>query len=134
MAERRAIRGGAFGSYRSNRTPGARSFPAASLPETAERDSAEIDLQLALGMSSIRAKGMISPAVGEAYGRAAELAEKHRDQHRLFQAIYGVYQHNVGSARIFAARPLAERLLAVTEHDDADPERLHKSLGKARVD
>ena len=72
-------------------------------------------------MSSIRAKGMISPAVGEAYGRAAELAEKHRDQHRLFQAIYGVYQHNVGSARIFAARPLAERLLAVTEHDDADP-------------
>ena len=92
-----------------------------SLPETAERDSAEIDLQLALGMSSIRAKGMISPAVGEAYGRAAELAEKHRDQHRLFQAIYGVHQHNVGSARIFAARPLAERLLAVTEHDDADP-------------
>ena len=28
----------------------------------------EIDLQLALGMSSIRAKGMISPAVGEAMG------------------------------------------------------------------
>jgi predicted ATPase len=92
-----------------------------SLPDAAERDSLEIDLQMALGMSSIRARGMISPAVGEAYGRASELAEEHRDQRRLFQAIYGIYQHNVGSARIFAARPLAERLLAVTAHDDADP-------------
>jgi len=92
-----------------------------SLPDTAERDSLEIDLQLALGMSSIRTKGMIAPAVREAYGRASELAEKHRDQRRLFQAIYGIYQHNVGSGRIFAARPLAERLLAVTAHDDADP-------------
>lgn len=64
-----------------------------SLPEIAERDSLEIELQLALGMSSIRAKGMISPAVREAYGRAGELAEKHRDERRLFQALYGVYQH-----------------------------------------
>jgi class 3 adenylate cyclase/tetratricopeptide (TPR) repeat protein len=92
-----------------------------SLPETAERDSLEIELQLALGMSSIRAKSMIAPAVREAYGRASELAEKHRDQRRLFQAIYGIWQHNVGSGRIVAARPLAERLLAVTAHDDADP-------------
>jgi predicted ATPase len=91
-----------------------------SLPDTAERDSLEIDLQLALGMSSIRAKGMIAPAVRDAYERASALAEKHRDQ-RLFQAIYGTYQHNVGSGRIFAARPLAERLLAVTAHNDADP-------------
>jgi len=92
-----------------------------SLPETAERDSLEIDLQLALGMSSIRVKNMASPEVGEAYNRASELAEKHCDDRRLFQALYGVYQHNVGSGRIFAALPLAERLLAVTAHDDADP-------------
>jgi len=91
-----------------------------SMPDTAERDSLETDLQLALGISSIRAKGMISPAVGESYGRASELAEKHCDQRRLFQAIYGIYQHNVGSARTFAARPLAERLLSVTAHEDAD--------------
>jgi len=92
-----------------------------SLPETTGRDSLEIDLQLALGMSSIRTKGMNAPAVREAYGRAGELSEKHRDQRRLFQAIYGIYQHNVGSGRIVAARPLAERLLAVTAHEDADP-------------
>ena len=92
-----------------------------SLPDTAERDSPEIELQLALGMSSIRAKGMISPAVREAYSRAGELAEKHGDERRLFQAIYGVYQHNVGSGRIFAALPLAERVLSVTTHEDTDP-------------
>jgi class 3 adenylate cyclase/tetratricopeptide (TPR) repeat protein len=92
-----------------------------SLPENAERDWLEIELQLALGMSSIRVKSMISPAVRDAYGRASELAEKHGDQRRLFQAVYGVWQHNVGSGRILGARPLAERLLTVTGHDDADP-------------
>jgi class 3 adenylate cyclase/predicted ATPase len=92
-----------------------------SLPDTAERDSLEIDLQLAFGMSSIRARGMISPAVGDAYGRACELAEQHGDERRLFEALYGVFQHNVGSARIFAARPLAERLLSVTAHEETDP-------------
>jgi predicted ATPase len=92
-----------------------------SLPDTAERDSPEIELQLALGMSSIRAKGMISVAVREAYSRAGELAEKHGDERRLFQALYGVYQHNVGSGRILAALPLAERLLSVTTHEDTDP-------------
>jgi predicted ATPase len=57
----------------------------------------------------------------EAYGRAGELAEKHGNQRRLFQALYGVWQHNVGSGRFAAARPLAERLLSVTEDVDADP-------------
>jgi len=92
-----------------------------SLPDGEERDSLEIDLQLALGMSSIRAKGMIAPAVRDAYGRACELAEKRGDERHLFQALYGVYQHNVGSGRIFAALPLAERLLSVTTHEDTDP-------------
>jgi predicted ATPase len=72
------------------------------------------------GVDPVRAKGMISPAVREAYSRAGELAEKHGDERRLFQALYGVYQHNVGSGRIFAALPLAERLLSVT-HEDTDP-------------
>ena len=91
-----------------------------SLPDTTERDSLEIELQLALGMSTIKAKGMVSPAVGEAYGRAGELAEKHGDERRLIEALYGVWQHNVGAGRIIAARPLAERLLSVTGHADAD--------------
>ena len=91
-----------------------------SMPDTPERDSLEIELQLALGMSSIRAKSMISSAVRDAYSRASELAEKHGDVRRLFQAVYGVWQHNVGSGRISAALPLAERLLSVTERDNAD--------------
>ena len=92
-----------------------------ALPETAEPDSLEIDLRLVLGMSSIRAKSMISPAVRDAYARAAELAEKRGDERRLFQALYGVWQHNIGSGRIVAARPLAEQLLAVTSSNDIDP-------------
>ena len=91
-----------------------------SMPDTPERDSLEIELQLTLGMSSIRAKSMISSAVRDVYSLASELAEKHGDARRLFQALYGVWQHNVGSGRISAALPLAERLLSVTERDNAD--------------
>ena len=92
-----------------------------SLPDTPERDSLEIEMQLALGMSSIRVKGMISPAVRQAYERAGEIAQKSGDERHVFQSLYGVWQHNVGSGRIVAARPLAERLLSVTGHGGADP-------------
>src|SRR6516164_3000217 len=81
----------------------------------------EIEMQLALGMSSIRVKGMISPAVRQAYERAGEIAQKSGDERHVFQSLYGVWQHNVGSGRIVAARPLAERLLSVTGHGGADP-------------
>jgi tetratricopeptide (TPR) repeat protein len=92
-----------------------------SLPETTERDSLELDLALALGMSSIRTKGMISPAVREAYARASELAVKLGSDQLQFQALYGVWQHHVGSSRIIAARPLVDQLLSVTARDGADP-------------
>ncbi len=87
-----------------------------SLPDGPVRDSQEIELQLALGTSSITVNGMSAPRVGEAYARAHELARKRGDQRQEFQALYGLWQHNSGSGRIVASRPLSERLLQVTEH------------------
>jgi len=84
-----------------------------SLPETPARDACEIDLQLALGVSSITVKGMSSPSVPQAYGRARELAEKRGDEHQLFQAIYGMWQNTVASGQILSARALSDRLLQV---------------------
>ena len=91
-----------------------------SLPETPSRDTREIELQLALGVSYIMVKGMGSPAVPEAYGRARELAEKGSDQRQLFQALYGLWQTNAASGLVPAARPFSDRLLRLTERED-DP-------------
>jgi predicted ATPase len=79
------------------------------------RDAREIELRLALGPSLITIHGMSSPAVHEAYDRARELAEDHDDQRQLFQAIYGLWQHNSGSGRVILARPLSERMLRVAD-------------------
>ena len=84
-----------------------------SLPETQARDAREIDLQLALGVSFITVKGMGSPSVPQAYGRARELAERRGDEHQLFQAIYGMWQNTVASGQILSARALSDRLLQV---------------------
>jgi predicted ATPase len=86
-----------------------------SLPETPTRDASEIELQLALGVSSITVRGMSSPSVPQAYGRARELAERRGDERQLFQAIYGMWQHMGNTGRIVSARPLSDRLLQVAE-------------------
>ena len=101
----------------------------ASLAETPARDAREIELQLALGVSSITVKGMSSPIVPQAYGRARELAEKSGNQRQLFQATYGLWQHAGGSGRLPAARPLADRLmqLAVRAADDGLHLQAHHS-------
>jgi predicted ATPase len=96
----------------------------ASLAETPARDTREISLQLALGLSSITAKGMGSPIVPQAYGRARELAEKSGDQRQLFQATYGLWQHAGGAGRLTEARPLAERLMQLAVRADDDGLRL----------
>ena len=106
----------------------------ASLPESPARDSREIELQLALGVSSITVKGMGSPSVPQAYGRARELAEKSGDQRQLFQATYGLWQNAGGLGRLPAARPLAERLmqLAVCATDDGLHLQAHHSAWTTR--
>jgi predicted ATPase len=105
-----------------------------SLAEAPARDTREIALQLALGVSSITVKGMNSPTVPQAYGRARELAEKSGDQRQLFQATYGLWQNAGGSGRLLAARPLADRLmqLAVRAADDGLHLQAHHSAWTTR--
>jgi class 3 adenylate cyclase/predicted ATPase len=106
----------------------------ASLAEAPARDTREIALQLALGVSSIAVKGMGSPVVPQAYGRARELAEKSGDQRQLFQATYGLWQHAGGAGRLTAAHPLAERLmqLALRAADDGLHLQAHHSAWTTR--
>ncbi len=91
-----------------------------SLSASGARDATEIELRLALGVSYITVKGMVSDSVRDAYGRARELAERRGDVRQLFQATYGLWQYTAGSGQHAAARPLAERLLQVARRGDDD--------------
>jgi predicted ATPase len=95
-----------------------------SLPEAPARDAREIELQLALGVSSITVKGMTSPVVRQTYARAHELAAKRGDERQLFQALYGRWQNIGGSGMLVAARPLSDKLLQVTARGADDGLRL----------
>jgi tetratricopeptide (TPR) repeat protein len=86
------------------------------LSASAARATQEIELQLAIGLCSITVKGMSAAAVGEAYARANELAQECGDERQLFQALYGLWQHNSGSSRMLDSQSLSQRLLRVTEH------------------
>jgi class 3 adenylate cyclase/tetratricopeptide (TPR) repeat protein len=95
-----------------------------ALPESAASDAREIELQLALGLSSLTIKGTGSPEMIEAYGRARLLAERHGNERQLFQALFGSWINNSGSGGIRAARPFMHRLAQVADLADDDALRL----------
>src|SRR6266436_414558 len=60
-----------------------------SLPESPVRDGREIELQLALGLCQLTAKGAV--AAQPSYLRAHELAESSSEPRQRFEALYGVW-------------------------------------------
>jgi len=83
----------------------------AALPEGRAHDGWEIDLQLARGLSLFTAKGFEAFEAAQAYTRARELAEQQGDAGRLFIAVYGLWQANIGSGTLVGAHILSNRLL-----------------------
>jgi class 3 adenylate cyclase/tetratricopeptide (TPR) repeat protein len=96
----------------------------ASLPETATRDAREIDLQLALGLSTLTVNGMGSQETANAYTRARQLADRHGDDRQMFQALFGSWIINSGTGGIQAARPYMERLAQVADRSGDEELRL----------
>jgi class 3 adenylate cyclase/predicted ATPase len=91
-----------------------------SLPETTARDAIEIELRLALGVSSITVRGLSSPSVPDAYSRARVLAEKRGDARQLFQATYGLWQNKGASGMARDARILSAELLRLARRGEND--------------
>jgi class 3 adenylate cyclase/tetratricopeptide (TPR) repeat protein len=93
-----------------------------SLPESPDRDSCDIDLQLALAVCLLTTKG---PAAAKLpYMWAFDLAERRGSPQQRFDALYGVWQSTNMSGGSAAASPLSERLLSMTEKDGDDGLRL----------
>jgi hypothetical protein len=101
----------------------------AALPEGAARDTREIELQLARGLSLFTVEGFASVRAAEAYTRSRELAERRDDTRHLFTAVYGLWQSTAGSGRVLAGRGLSDQLLRLTanEADDGSALQAHHS-------
>ena len=69
----------------------------------------EIELQLALGLCLLTAKGAV--VAKPPYARAHELAETSGEPQQRFKALYGVWQSTMVSGGVTAASALSERLL-----------------------
>jgi len=93
-----------------------------AVPEGPNRDGSEIQLQLALGLCLIPAKGAL--AANLPYTRAHELADRSGQPQQQFEALYGVWLSTNVSGGVTAARPLSERLLRMAERDGDDGLRL----------
>jgi len=93
-----------------------------SLPESPARNSREIELQLALGLCLLTARGAV--AAKPPYMRAHELAERGGAPQQRFEALYGVWQSTMSSGGIAAASPLSESLLRMAEREGDDGLRL----------
>jgi class 3 adenylate cyclase/predicted ATPase len=86
----------------------------AMLPETTERNLQEIELQLARGLSLITAEGFTSTEAAQGFARAQHLCERSGDGDHLFVALWNVWM-TTAVRNPAAARPLSNRLLALTE-------------------
>jgi serine/threonine protein kinase/predicted ATPase len=99
----------------------------ASLPESPERDSQELQFLTALGSAFIAARGYAAPEVGPILQRALELCRSISDERQLFGIMLGTWEWRLvrGDLRMGAelateGRKLAERL--------KDPGMLMESL------
>jgi class 3 adenylate cyclase/predicted ATPase len=86
-----------------------------TLPDTPERASQELTLQLALGSPLIATKGM-SSEVWQAYSRAREICKQTGESEQLvFRATWGLWTHTNTHGNFEASQELADELLQIAQ-------------------
>ncbi|MEH2556280.1 putative ATPase/class 3 adenylate cyclase [Bradyrhizobium algeriense] len=107
----------------------------AALPDDATRSRRELELQVALGVALMAAKGWAAPEVGRANARARDLCERLGDTSRLFPVLYGEWVFHVVRAELEAGRTAGEDLLRrAQEQNDAAAETIgNRIVGTAEL-
>jgi class 3 adenylate cyclase/tetratricopeptide (TPR) repeat protein len=101
------------------------------LPETAERNATELDIQLSHGLCDIAIHGYASNETRKPFERACDLSAQLGDSSKEMQSLFGLWGHYWMQARHDRAIELSELLLAKAE-PLGDPVPLivgHRSLG-----
>ena len=83
------------------------------LPETPQRLSQELRLQIALGPALMSTVGWGAPEVEAVYRRARELCHQVVETAQLFPVIWGLWQYWLARAEYQTARELGEQLLTL---------------------
>ncbi len=88
-----------------------------NFPETSERVTQELKLQLALGDVLSFTQGYAEPDVEKTYARARELCQQVQveEASQLFPALIGLWRFYIARAELQTAHTLAEQLLRIAE-------------------
>jgi len=80
-------------------------------PDSAQKDAAELGLQMTYGLCMKTSKGYAVAEVGRAYARARELSRHLDDPARVVPALIGLGAHHIVSGEIMTARDVALEML-----------------------
>ncbi len=109
QAGERATQGSAYVEAISHLTKGLELLK--TLPDTPERGSQELTLQLALGAALIAVKGYTAPEVEKAVTRARELCQQLGETPQLFWVLGRLFMFYVNRRELPIARELAEQMM-----------------------
>ncbi|MBH5398732.1 AAA family ATPase [Bradyrhizobium sp. CNPSo 4010] len=106
-----------------------------ALSDDAARWRRELELEVALGVALMAAKGWAAPEVGQANARARDLCERLGDTSRLFPVLYGEWVFHVVRAELEAGRTAGEDLLRrAQEQNDVAAETIgNRIVGTAEL-
>jgi predicted ATPase/class 3 adenylate cyclase len=107
----------------------------ASLPDCAARDRLEIELQVALGVALMAAKGWSAPETARANARARALCERLGETARLFPVLYGQWVFHAVRAELAEAQEVGNEMLRRAEEQGEMAARVvgHRLLGTGHV-
>jgi predicted ATPase len=97
-----------------------------ALPEGAERDARELDLNIALITPIIAIKGYTAPEANTVSERAIELCRQAGQTSRIFPALYGQWAYNQTGGNIVRAKELAADYLELA---NSQPETVPRLVG-----
>jgi class 3 adenylate cyclase/predicted ATPase len=86
-----------------------------TLPDTPERSTQEIEIQLALGIPVIAVQGYVAPETRETFARARALCLKDDKPREHFQALFGLWGHAWMSGKNDEALAMANEFLPRAE-------------------
>ena len=106
------------------------------LPDGVERDSLELDIQIALIGPTIALHGFAGAAVADVSSRAIDLCRALNDDPRMFPALYARWSNLRVAGNVREAGTLAKDFLALAEKGGTRTDRMvgHRLLGTSLLD
>ena len=88
------------------------------LPESAERDAIELEIQISLGPALMAMHGYSAQQVRDAYSRAEQLSNKAVSTLAIAPVLFGLWTHHVVAGNLTRAMSLGQRLYSIAESSD----------------